>query len=293
MAPFRAALAGCGHMGRHHARTVHQHPDWVLAAVVDPNRPRAEHIAAQTGARVLDAVPDDVDAVIVACTTSAHLEVAAPVLDRGQWCLVEKPVTDRSSDAARLSGPRLVVGQSERFNPAVRALGGLPEAAVIEATRTGPTTPRCAQSDVVIDRMIHDLDLLGHWGLPLEAAEFVRCEGARVEGRWVEARVELVLGGVRVRLHSARHAAPEAPRVRQVLLRGAALYELDLLAGTARGPRGPIAPVDGRDALTAQWQGFTEAVRGAPTQVTTGAEGFRALAFAERIGAALVETACA
>ncbi len=171
--PLRAAVFGVGHLGRHHARILSESPGVVLDAVVDPDEERGRGHAERWGCRWypsrqdLDRAPD---LAVVAVPTVRHEEVAAPLLRAGVPCLVEKPLApdvaacDRILEAAREGGALLAVGHVERFNPAVaRAmeLGIRPR--FLEAHRLAPFPFRSTDVGVVLDLMIHDLDLALAW----------------------------------------------------------------------------------------------------------------------------------
>ena len=126
--PFRAAVVGVGHLGRHHARLLARLPDVELAGVVDIDARRAAAVAAQLGTRAASGIEElaaDLDGVTVAVPTAAHADVALPLLRAGIAVLVEKPIAasvaeaDALVAAAAASGATLAVGHTERYNPAV------------------------------------------------------------------------------------------------------------------------------------------------------------------------------
>ena len=170
------AVVGCGHMGARHAAVLARDPRCRLVSCVDILPERARELVSRFGGEASESVPSGVDAVIVATPTLTHEEVAAPLLERGLWCLVEKPLVPTPAAASRLLSPRLVVGHIERFNPAVRAAGVL-RPRYLEARREAPPTGRSADIDVVLDLMIHDLDLLLHWCEPGASVEVVDAVG--------------------------------------------------------------------------------------------------------------------
>lgn len=169
---MRTIVIGVGHLGRHHARIVHESPRAELVGVVDVDKDRGREIAEPFGAPVYgDAseVPGAIDAAVVAVPTSFHETVAAPLIERGIALLVEKPLaadvaaSERLVDAAEAKGTVLQVGHVERFNPAVMAISAMNLTPVyIEARRISPFTMRSADVGVVIDLMIHDLDIVQH-----------------------------------------------------------------------------------------------------------------------------------
>jgi predicted dehydrogenase len=167
---IRVAIVGAGEFGRNHVRVAKQSPRAELVAVVDSNAARASEIASANGcAAFTDAgeLAGKVDAAIVAVPTSVHAEVGCALLEAGIDVLVEKPIApdlasaDRLIQAADANHRILQVGHLERFNPAVTAL----EKAVrlplfFEIHRMSVFSPRSLDVDVVLDLMIHDIDIL-------------------------------------------------------------------------------------------------------------------------------------
>jgi len=193
-APLRAAVVGVGHLGRHHARLMKEVPGVELVAVVDSRLEHARGVAEPLGVPALasaDELPADVEAVSVAVPTSAHHAVVCPLLERGLHVLVEKPMAATLEEAramaalARDRGLVLQVGHVERFNPALsvaREMGVKPR--FIEANRLAPFTYRALDTSVVMDLMIHDIDIV----LELAASPLARLDavGSHVLGRHVD-----------------------------------------------------------------------------------------------------------
>ncbi|HSR53003.1 MAG TPA: Gfo/Idh/MocA family oxidoreductase [Acidobacteriota bacterium] len=167
-----AAVIGVGALGRHHARIYSQLPQAELAAVVDIDAPRGQKIASQYGCPFYDHVsklPEAVEAVSVAVPTVDHAKIAVPLLGRGIHVLVEKPIASSLTEADEMRGAaatgqaRLHVGHSERFNPALRAVRPhIDQPGFFEVHRMGAFSGRSMDIDVVLDLMIHDIDLLLH-----------------------------------------------------------------------------------------------------------------------------------
>jgi len=170
MTRLRVAVVGVGHLGQHHARILAAMPSAQLVAVVDARPEQAEAVAAKCGTIALyDYRPllDSVDAVTIAVPTCLHRDVAGAFLKRGIATLVEKPMAGTAAESeelvelARATGALLQVGHIERFNPALRALDQLPiRPRYISAERLSTYTFRSTDIGVVLDLMIHDLDLL-------------------------------------------------------------------------------------------------------------------------------------
>ncbi len=184
--PLRVGVVGVGHFGRNHARIYASMPEVELVAVADPKGDRVSAVAQQYGAR---AVADhqqlsELDAVSVAVPTNHHAEIACWFLEQGIPVLVEKPLADsveaaeRIVDTARRNGTFVGVGHVERFNPVVVAAKELGIRPVfIECHRLNPFSFRATDVGVVLDLMIHDLDVILH---------FVRARVQRVDAVGVE-----------------------------------------------------------------------------------------------------------
>jgi predicted dehydrogenase len=184
----RIAVIGAGQFGKNHCRVVHESPVAQLAAVVDSDGARAQETAALYGATPLTDYRDlvgKVDAAIVAAPTTVHEEIACALLEAGIDCLVEKPIApdvaaaDKVIAAAERNGRVLQVGHLERFNPAVVELekrSTLP--LFFEIHRLNLFSPRSLDVDVVLDLMIHDVDIV----LALAKAEpsEIRAAGIRI-----------------------------------------------------------------------------------------------------------------
>jgi predicted dehydrogenase len=163
---------GVGHFGRNHARVYASMPDVKLVAVADTDAGRCRAIAEQYGARPVASHRDvgEVDAVSVAVPTSRHAEVACWFLERGVPVLVEKPLADTVEAAERIvrtaheNGTFVGVGHVERFNPVVQAATHLGIRPIfIECHRLNPFSFRSTDVGVVLDLMIHDLDVILHF----------------------------------------------------------------------------------------------------------------------------------
>ena len=175
MTKLRVAVVGVGSLGQHHARIAAASEAAELVAVVDPGEARGREIADKFGApwvATMAEVLDRVDAVQIAAPTGFHHALGLEVLKAGKHVIMEKPLAATQAEgaallealaAARVLHPGLVaaVGHLERFNPAVtalRAMGIKPHFA--EAIRVSPFPMRSMEVDVIMDVMIHDLDLL-------------------------------------------------------------------------------------------------------------------------------------
>jgi predicted dehydrogenase len=170
MQTVRTAVIGVGYLGRFHAQKYATLPRSRLVAVVDADSAVREHVAAEVGCRAVAdfrEVLGEVDAVSIATPTPAHFDIARECLERGIHVLVEKPITETLEQARGLvevaasRGRILQVGHLERFNPAIRALKGtLGTPRFVESHRLSPFKERGTDVNVVLDLMIHDIDLI-------------------------------------------------------------------------------------------------------------------------------------
>ena len=169
MSRLRVGVVGVGHLGSHHARAWAKVEGAGLVGGFDPDPAARERAARELGLHAfetLETLADRVDAVSVAAPTPRHADLTLYCLSRGLHVLVEKPMAQTPEEgaamlaAARAQKRALFVGQVERFNPAVQAVRPLlREPRFIEAHRLAPIVPRGIDVDVILDLMIHDLDL--------------------------------------------------------------------------------------------------------------------------------------
>lgn len=169
MTPLRLAIIGAGHLGRIHARLASKLPEFTVAAIVDPDCEAREKLVQETGSRGLDSFRDaigEIDAAVVATPTATHYAVAAELLRAGIPVLVEKPLAPNLKEAnelvqlARKQNLVLQVGHVERFNPALELIvRQVRDPRFIQATRTSSYSFRSTDIGVVLDLMIHDLDV--------------------------------------------------------------------------------------------------------------------------------------
>jgi predicted dehydrogenase len=182
------AVVGAGQFGKNHCRVVHESPRAELCAVVDVDGTRAAAAAALYQAEALidfRALAGKVDAAVVAVPTTAHEEVAVALLDAGIDVLVEKPIAPdmesagRMVDAATRRGRILQVGHLERFNPAVVELERRTTLPLFfEIHRLNVFSPRSLDVDVVLDLMIHDVDIV--LALAKDEPSEIRAAGIRI-----------------------------------------------------------------------------------------------------------------
>ena len=175
--PLRIGLAGLGSMGRNHLRVISNHPETRAAAVADPDAAALEAAIGQTeAAGFADALEmirhADLDGVVIAAPTTAHMPLALAAIERGIGVLVEKPLAATVDDglaivaAARKRKVRVQIGHVERYNPAVLEMGRLLRAGwlstiyAITSRRAGPFPARIRDVGVTVDLGTHDVDIL-------------------------------------------------------------------------------------------------------------------------------------
>jgi predicted dehydrogenase len=173
MKKLRVGVVGVGHIGSNHARLYAEIASVEFTAVYDVEPLRSRTIASKFGAtpvKSLDELISMVDAASVATPTDTHYEVARALIANGKHVLIEKPITDNTTHATELvesaarNGVILQVGHIERFNPVLGALEKhLTHARFIEAHRLSPYTERSTDIGVVLDLMIHDLEVILHF----------------------------------------------------------------------------------------------------------------------------------
>jgi len=297
---LRAAVVGVGYLGQFHAEKLAAAPGVELAAVVDADPARARAIAAKHGCAAQDdprALIGAVDLVSIAVPTARHHAVTLPFLEAGVHVLVEKPIAtsleeaDAMIAAARKSGALLAVGHLQRFNPAFRALAeAVGKPLYIECERLAGFKSRGIDVDVVLDLMIHDLDLV---------LSLARGELAQVSACGFQVLTDSIdIASVRLEFADGCVANLSASRVSQQPVRKLRVFQADgyasadLQAGklrvVRRDARGGVAEdaadFTDRDELRAEIANFVDAVAGGRSPLVGGEDGRRALALALEVG---------
>ncbi len=310
MRAVRTAVVGVGSLGQHHARVYASLSGCRLAGVYDVDPSRAKEVADRHGAPMLEKLRDVIaaaDAVSVAVPTVDHHRVARALLDAGKDVLVEKPIAatlDEADDLIRLAGERkavLQVGHIERFNPAMEVLrAATREPRFIEVHRLGSFSPRSLDIDVVLDLMIHDLDIV----LALDGSEPVQVDAVGVPvltPRVDIANVRLRFGsGLIANLTASRVSAEKVRKFRvffprtyisvDFAAREAQVYRLRTGASGAPDIVVERTAAPGEEPLQRQLAAFVRAVTDRSAPVVTGADGRRALALAQAILARMAST---
>lgn len=312
MSRLRTAVVGVGYLGRFHAQKYAAHPDCELIAVVDTNQTQAQQVAAELGCEALDQIEPllgRVDAVSVATPTRLHHSVALMLLQAGLHVLIEKPMTVTVDEAEALVAAAkaqqcvLQVGHLERFNPAVVAAAAMIDKPLfIESHRIAPFNPRGADVSVVLDLMIHDIDLI----LELVNSDVVALDasGAPVISEDIDiANARLRFANGCVANVTASRVSPRAERRMRVFQRNA-YFALDLQNASLdiqrRDPQASGPPTMGQiiheriepgrsDALANEISSFVNTIQTNGRPVVSGEDGKRALAAAIEISRQLME----
>jgi predicted dehydrogenase len=182
MAELKVGVIGTGHLGSLHARLWREVPSAALAGVYDSDAGRCAEVARDTKSRAFPSTGEllaAVDAVSVVTPTSTHAAIAGEAIAAGKHVFIEKPLTRTEEEAAGLiaaakeRGVKIQVGHIERFNPAILALGDTAiRPMFVESHRLSQFNPRSTDVDVVLDLMIHDIDIIVSLvGSPVEKVE--------------------------------------------------------------------------------------------------------------------------
>jgi len=298
----RVAVVGVGALGQHHARVYASLSGATFVGAHDIDAARAADVAGRHGGRVLRSLEEviaEADAVSVAVPTVDHHQVARRLLEAGRDVLLEKPMSvtlEEADDLIRLAGERsavLQIGHIERFNPAVDILRAeVRDPRFIEVHRLGSFSPRSLDVDVVLDLMIHDLDIV----LSLDGTEAVQVDAVGVPV--LTSRVDIA--NARLRFASGLIANLTASRVSTERIRKFRVFaprtyiSADFSAREAQVSRlkdsgGKPEIVVERTAapeqepLRRQIEAFLDAVRSRGVPAVSGAEGRRALALAHTV----------
>ena len=293
MNKIRVAVIGAGVFGRHHLRVLSQSLNATLVGVVDADPERAAEAAAEHNCltfATLGELKGNVDAAVVAVPTSLHAEVGCELLKSGIDVLVEKPIAGDLASARRLVDTAaeheriLQIGHLERFNPAVAALKKIKTIPLFfEVHRLSLFSPRSLDVDVVLDLMIHDLDIV----LDLAGAlpEEIRAAGISILSEKVDiANVRLAFPGGCIANLTASRVSTE--RVRKLRLFQPHQYisldyqKQEAVAFTVSGNQQigfqPLPAVK-EEPLRLEVEAFLEAVGNRTRPMASGEEGLRAL----------------
>ena len=303
MKKIKVGVIGVGSLGQHHARVFAELVGARLVGVADVDRARAVAIAGRHGCRAVTDYHEllsDVEAVSVVTPTLLHHVIARACLAAGRHVLVEKPLAATVAEAVDLvaaaadRGVTLQVGHIERFNAAFRATrGAIKEPTLIECRRWAPFTSRGADVDVVLDLMVHDLDLV--LGLISAPVQEIQASGVSILSATTDvAQARVVFQNGCVGTFSANRVAQS--KVREVrILQPEGYVVIDLAQQTARVGRRTMGTSgryevlteqvrgDGREPLKLELEAFVDAVRNGAQPLVSGREGAAALELAYAI----------
>jgi predicted dehydrogenase len=309
----RVGVIGAGSLGFHHIRILRDLPGMTFAGFVESRPERSREVEKELKVKshsTLEGLLEVSDAVIIVVPTSAHFSVASAAIERGKHVFIEKPIATTLEEAdallelARVKGVMVQVGHIERFNRAVRAaLPHVKSPRFIDSERLAPFSPRGSDVAVVLDLMIHDIDLL----LTLVGSEArdISAVGVPVLTPMLDianARVTFDSGAV-ANITSSRISRERKRKIR--IFQQSGYLSLDLAAGTGdffrlRSDIDPLAirsaPADilafvdrikldapDGEPLKLELESFVAALRGKGPIVVTGDEGRMALGVALRI----------
>lgn len=312
-AAVRTAVIGVGYLGRFHAQKYAQLAGSKLVGVVDASADARAKVAAELGTRAFGDYRDlfgEVDAVSLAVPTPLHHAIGCELLRNGIDVLIEKPIATTVSEArelvdlAQAHGRILQVGHLERFNPAVLAAAErLRTPRFVESHRLAPFKQRGTDVSVVLDLMIHDIDLIEELvGTPIESIDAVGATVFSGEIDIVNARLRFK-GGCVANTTASRISLKQERKIR--IFQDDAYLSVDMqqkiLTVIRKKDSAPVeSPAqvsieeesfDQGDALLAEIEAFLKAVRERSTPVVTGEDGLRALETAMKITALVQESA--
>jgi len=292
---MRIGVIGTGAMGSNHLRVLAQLPQWRLTCAVDVNE---ESLKKNCGALDIVKLTDyrqalaHVDAVMVSTPTLEHFSVCRFFLENGKHVLVEKPISRTLEEADQLialAGEKnlvLAVGHLERFNPAIEYANRLVDKPLfIEIQRLGSFSPRSLDIDVIMDLMIHDLDIILQWDR--SGVKEIRASGVPIISKKID------IANVRLEFHSGLVANLTASRVSQEKTRKLRIFQKNLYLSadyTKRSVkvfqlrdgqiRESIPEIESVEPLANLWSNFYRTVNGEGEFNVTGSDGRAALELA-------------
>jgi len=302
----RVGVVGTGYLGRLHARVLTETPDATVAGFVEPN----DAIAAEVESTLklkrfasVAALAAEIDCAVVATPTTSHFQVARELLEAGVDVMVEKPITTTVDEAGELievaaRKNRIVqVGHVERYNPAIVAVADLVAASrYFEAERLGVFVPRSLDVDVLLDLMIHDLNLV--LSLLRQKVVEIRAVGVPV----LTDKVDIT--NVRLELENGAVANLTASRVSQERVRKQRFFGSDFYISVdtkeqevkgyrlvddqeTRGIRPLDVAVEKKEPLRAENEAFLQCVRDRTRPIVSAEDGMEAVALASRVREAI------
>jgi len=273
---IKVVVVGVGSLGSRHARIYSELPGVELVGVLDTDRERTEEIATQYDCQAfltLEEIPSSVEAISIVVPTDRHYEVAGGLMNRGYHLLIEKPITDDVSHARELlrlaekNNLLLQVGHVERFNPGILEIEKIvKEPRFIECHRNAPFQPRGTEVGVVLDLMIHDLDIILYLvSSPVASLEAVGATILSKHEDIANARIKFKSGCI-ANITTSRVSPAKMRKIR--IFQDDAYISLDYMAQTAqiyRKEAGRIIidelPIPRGEPLKLELESFVEAVR--------------------------------
>lgn len=306
MSSLKTAVVGAGHLGTYHAEKFYNIENSDLVAICDPDTEKAKTLAEKYSCEAFGdykEITDKVDAVLIAAPTPFHFEIAKHFIENGKHVLIEKPITTTVEEAEKLcelaSEKKVIlqVGHVERFNPAlVSAKKQLKEPLFIECHRLAPFKPRSTDVDVVLDLMIHDIDVI--MSLTNSPVTSVSAVGTPVITKHVDianARIEFESGAVaNITASRVSQSAKRKFRVfqeTQYLSIDFGTGELNLTTKTGEWENFeedmPLEfeawELEGGDALMSEDQSFVDCALKGEAPVVTGEQALVAMKVAEQV----------
>lgn len=302
---IRAGIVGTGYLGRLHARVLTEIPEAHVAGFVETDDAVAAEVEAALKLRrypSVAALAKDIDCAVVATPTTTHHDVARELLEAGVDVMIEKPVTATAGEARSLialaaaKGRIIQVGHVERYNPAIVAIADyVGKTRYFESERLGVFVPRSLDVDVLLDLMIHDLNLV--LSLLRQKVVEIRAVGVPV----LTDKVDIT--NVRLELENGAVANLTASRVSQERVRkqrffGGDLYiSVDTKEQEVKGYRlvgrdmQPLkVEVEHKEPLRAENEAFLSCVRDRTQPIVSGEDGLAAVELAQRVGEAIEQS---
>lgn len=298
MENVKVGIIGVGYLGMQHARILSYLEEAELIGVADVNFKKAVEIGNRHGVKYYqkyEEMLDEIDAAIVATPTSEHFSISRHLLQEEKSVLVEKPITQTIEQAeelvplAKKNGVILQVGHLERFNPAVEALENMiSEPKFIEVQRLGSFSARSLDIDVVLDLMIHDLDII--MSLIKDEVSVIKSSGIHVISEKIDianARLEFKSGCVATLTASRVHQG----KVRKLrIFEPTSYYSVDYIDQEVKifpleGPQTDIKTlkIKKEEPLKRELRNFFKCIREGKTRKVSGEEGLRALKLAYKV----------
>lgn len=298
MDKVRVGIIGVGYLGMQHARILSYLEEAELKGVVDIDFRKAVEIGNRHGVQYYnnyENMLDEIDAAIVATPTSEHFSISMRLLEEGKSVLVEKPITETVEQGeelvamAKKNGLILQTGHLERFNPAVEAIESMiKEPKFIEVQRLGSFSARSLDIDVVLDLMIHDLDII--MALIRDEVKTIKSSGIHVLSEKIDianARLEFKSGCIATLTASRVHQG----KVRKLrIFEPTSYYSIDYIDQEVK-----VFPLNGsqtdiktlrimkEEPLKKELKNFFRCIREKRTSKVSGEEGLRALKLAYRV----------